>query len=551
MNLTDAIHMAVKFANQGKLEQAEKKCRDIIAANDKYHPAYHLLGQLAYGSGKDQLAAEMLHMAVQLNGSSAPYKRDLAEVLCISDQPTGAMTFVEQALKLEASDAKTHYIAAMALTKLGASEQAIEAYNTVIKLNPDHGAAYNNLGTLLEASGDVDKAKDAYYKAIKINKKHVEAQNNLGSVLVEEGDIESAIKHFEAAIMERPAYIEAHHNLSALKHYKKHDQHSSMLKEIAKDASTLSGENRIRLDFTLGKLYSDIQNYNQAFEYYKSGNKAKRASFDYNEQATEKFSENIETVFSKSYFKKTKRSDHDALSPVFVVGMPRSGSTLIEQIISSHSQAFAGGELLVLANIIKSKINNFPQGIKSLPDEELRLIGDEYLHYIKNLNPDARRIIDKMPANYQYAGLIAKILPGAHIINATRNPMDCCLSIYRRLFIQTLKFGYDLGELGRYYNRYQHLMDHWHNVLPEGILVSVNYEDVVADLGREARKLIDFIGLEWEDACLDFYKNNTQVKTASAAQVRQPIYNTSIEKWRPFEKHLGVLLKALAETLNP
>jgi hypothetical protein len=175
------------------------------------------------------------------------------------------------------------------------------------------------------------------------------------------------------------------------------------------------------------------------------------------------------------------------------------------------------------------------------------MIGHQYLENIKKLNPDAKRIVDKMPDNYHYAGLIAKILPGAHIINTNRNPLDSCFSSYTRLFIHTLQYAYDLGEIGRYYNRYQNLMDHWHHVLPKNRLLDVNYEDVVADLEQEARKLIDFVGLDWQEDCLDFYKNKSRVNTASAAQVRQPIYKSSIEKWRPFEKHLGPLIETLAE----
>ncbi|MBT7583645.1 MAG: tetratricopeptide repeat protein, partial [Kordiimonadaceae bacterium] len=430
MSLNDAIHKAVNFANQGRLDQAEKTCRDIIAKDGNYHPAYHLLGQLSFRSGRDDIAAEMLHKAVLLDQSSAPYKCDLAEVLCICGKPKDAMMFVEGALKLNPNYPKTHYIAGMALTRIGALENAIQAYNTTIKLSPNHGPAYNNLGTVLEASGRPDKAKEAYSQAVKINEKHVEAQNNLGAVLVAEGDIDQAKKHFETAIKEQPSYIEAHHNLSALKNYKKDDEHINILETIERDTSRLSPDNQIRLNFTLGKAYTDIQNYDDAFDYYNKGNSAKRARFDYNEQASEKFIENIKDNFSKAYFKNYQKDKSEDLRPIFIVGMPRSGSTLIEQIISSHSQAYAGGELMVLAEIIKAKINNFPQGVNSLSNQELKSIGNEYLNYINNLNPDAKCIIDKMPANYQYAGLIAKILPGARIINAKRSPMDCCLSIY-------------------------------------------------------------------------------------------------------------------------
>ena len=548
MNLNNAIKMAANFANQKQFVQAEKICRDIIAANDKYHPAYHLLGQLAFQSGRDDVAVQMLYKAVLLDEKRATYQRDLAEALFYSGKLKDAVTYAAGALKLNLNDAKSYYISAMALNAVGDQDKAILAFEATIKLMPNHGPAYNNLGSILEIRGEMKDAKKAYVKAVEINKSDVIALNNLASILIAEGDVEAAKIHLETAINVRPDYIEAHHNLSALKKYKKSDDHIKQLELMAHDPSKLSKDNQIRLSFILGKVYGDIGDFDTAFEHYRSGNEMKRASFEYNEQAAVKFSDDVKNFFDKVYFKKFKKSKNDDLTPIFVVGMPRSGSSLIEQILSSHSDIHAGGELFTLIDTVKSKVKNFPQGLETLSDLELKMIGDEYLQNVKKLNPNAKHIVDKMPANFQYAGLIAKILPCAHIINTDRNPMDSCFSNYTRLFIQTIQYAYDLGELGRYYNRYQDLMEHWHRVLPKGKLPSVKYEDVVADLEQEARKLIDFVGLDWQEECLEFHNNKSRVNTASAAQVRKPIYKTSIEKWRPYEKHLGPLIKALKET---
>lgn len=545
MNINDAIHLAAKYANQGMFGQAEKICRDIIMENDKYHPAYHLLGQLAFQSGRDELAIKMLRKAASLDINRATYHRDLAELLCVTGQHQDTLSVINRSLELNPNDPKSHYIAGMALTALNAVDQAKNAYKKVITLSPDHGLSHNNLGALLERTGHLDEAKEAYSKAIKINQNHAEAQNNLATVLIAEGDTKGAKKHFEAAIKARPSYIEAHHNLSALKKYKKNDEHLAQLETIADDISALSDENKIRLYFTLGKAYSDIGKYDAAFNFYQSGNNAKRAGTEYNEAAATTLIEEIKTVFNHTYFQDIKIEKNNDPTAIFIVGMPRSGSTLIEQILASHSDVHAGGELHLLNDIVKTKTKNFPQGIKTLSDKELKTIGIEYLEHIKRLNPNATRIVDKMPANYHYAGLIAKILPGAHIINSNRNPMDSCLSNYTRLFLQTIPYTYDLVELGRYYSRYQDLISHWHEVLPKDILINIGYEDVVADLEKEARKIIAFVGLEWEDSCLDFYKNKRRIETASAAQVRKPIYKTSVERWRPYEKHLGPLIAEL------
>ena len=548
MNLNNAIQMAAKFANQKQFAQAEKVCRDIISANDKYHPAYHLLSQLAFQSGRDDIAVQMLRRAVLLDGNRATYQRDLAEVLFYGGNPKDAVMFAKRALTLNPNDAKSHYISGMALNAVGDQGKAILAFKATIKIMPNHGPAYNNFGSILEIRGETKEAKKAYAKAVEINKSDVIALNNLASILISEGDVKTAKIHLATAINVRPGFIEAHHNLSALKKYKKSDVHIKHLELMAQNPSNLTMDNQIRLNFILGKAYGDIGDVDTAFDHYRSGNKMKRASFEYDEQAAVKFNDDVKKFFDKAYFNSFKKTNNDDLTPIFVVGMPRSGSSLIEQILSSHSDIHAGGELFTLIDTVKSKVKNFPQDIERLNDLELRIIGDEYLQNVKKLNPNAKRIVDKMPANFQYAGLIAKILPGAHIINTDRSPMDSCFSNYTRLFIQTIQYAYDLGELGRYYNRYQDLMEHWHRVLPRGKLLSVKYENVVADLEQEARKLIDFVGLDWQEECLEFHNNKSRVNTASAAQVRKPIYKTSIEKWRPYEKHLGPLIKALKET---
>lgn len=548
MDLSEAIHMAVKYANQGMFDQAMKTCRDIIAANDRYHPAFHLLGQISFQNGRLDVAAQMLQRAAQLDENRATYQRDFGEILFYIGKPKDALMAAGRAVKLNANDAKSHYITAMALMALGEHSRAIEALQATIKLQPNHSPAYNNLGSLLEAGGEPQKAKNAYLKAIEINEANVEAQNNLGSILIAQGDTEAAQKHFEAAIKTRPAYIEAHHNLSALKRYKKDDVHIKILEEITRDPAKLTLENQVRLYFILGKASSDIGDYDRAFKYYRSANDKKRASFKYDEQADVNFTDHIKSTFNKSYFKINIKSKADDPTPIFIVGMPRSGSTLIEQILVSHSQIHGGGELVTLGEIIKEEIKDFPRDIEKLSDNKLKAIGQKYLDNVKKLAPDAKCIVDKMPGNYQFVGLIAKILPGAHMINSNRNAMDSCLSIYSRLFLQTIYYGYDLGELGRYYNRYQGLMDHWHNILPKDILIDVNYEDVVNNLEQQARKIIDFVGLDWQDECLEFYKNKAQVNTASAAQVRQPIYKSSIERWRSYEKNLDPLIEALGNS---
>ncbi|MFA5372229.1 MAG: sulfotransferase, partial [Sideroxydans sp.] len=242
--------------------------------------------------------------------------------------------------------------------------------------------------------------------------------------------------------------------------------------------------------------------------------------------------------------------DSSAL-PIFVLGMPRSGTTLTEQIIASHPDVFGAGELPDLLRIAHRKTHpdttTFPDNLRYLDAATLTAWGDEYIAGLKKRAPDSRHITDKMPANFFAVPLIHLMLPGAKIIHVNRNPVDTCVSCFTRLFHRKQEHTYDLAELGRYYADYVRLMDHWRAVLPQGAFYDVQYENIVADQEGEARKLLEYCGLEWDAACLDFHKTKRQIRTASVTQVRQPIYTTSVERWRKYEKSLGPLLDELGD----
>ena len=310
----------------------------------------------------------------------------------------------------------------------------------------------------------------------------------------------------------------------------------------------MSVEDSIKLHFNLGKVHEDLQDYDSAFYHYHSSSLLNRSTYEYDENDVHKTAKDIKNIFSTIHLDTVKTIANDGPIPIFVVGMPRSGSTLIEQILSSHSKVHSGGELIILSELVNERVVDFPNDLKNVPDAELKMIGHEYLRRVKDLNPNAQLIVDKMPGNFQFVGLISKIIPQAFIVNTNRNAMDCCVSIYTQLFKHTVPYSNDLAELGRYFNIYSNIMDHWRSVLPDGVLYDIYYENVVNNLEKEARKLIDFVGLNWEEKCLTFHKNTSIVKTASAAQVRKPIYKSSLEKWRVYEKHLGTLIDELAKT---
>lgn len=551
MNIQQAMQMAVKFANEQNFGQADRILRDILASNSQFHPAVHMLGQLAFQSGRDDIAAPLFQRAAMLDRNNARYHCDLAETLFFMGKQKDSLLAANRSIQINANDPRAHFVAGNSLMHIGENDQAIKAFKKTVSLDPKHGFAHNNLGSLFEKIGRLKEAKRQYEMAIKRNNSNVLAHNNLAALLTAEGDLEGSQKVLNTAIKIKPDYIEAHHNLSALKRYKKGDVHLDILKALLKEVDKIPIENKVRLYFILGKAHADLKQFDQAIEYYNVGNKLKRSTYEYNEDRMREMHHEIKSVFSKTNFISSKIKKEHNIVPIFVVGMPRSGSSLVEQILSSHSKVHGGGELLLLGDLIKENFaGKFPYDFENIADEKLKEIGHEYLKKIGELNPAAKYIVDKMPSNYLYAGLITKILPEAVIVNTNRNPMDCCVSNYTHLFLDTIHYTNDLEELGRYYKMYTELMDHWRDVLSDDVLYDISYENVVDDLEKEARNLIDFIGLDWEEECLAFHKKKSRVKTASAAQVRKPIYKSSVERWRVYEKHLRPLIHVLGNTFS-
>ncbi|MCR4299784.1 MAG: sulfotransferase, partial [Gallionella sp.] len=283
-----------------------------------------------------------------------------------------------------------------------------------------------------------------------------------------------------------------------------------------------------------------------AFPHFLEGNKLKRATLDYDPDETARRIDSIMRNFDMATMDRLRGGDPSHL-PVFILGMPRSGTTLVEQIISSYPGVHGAGELSDLEAIMRRNVAGaaFPDNLPSLDQARLAAWGADYVAGLQRRAPDARRITDKMPANFFAVGLIHLMLPNAKIIHVKRDPVDTCLSCFFQLFRNGQEFTYDLAELGRYYADYARLMEHWRKVLPEGAFLDVRYEDIVADQEAQSRRLVGYCGLEWNDACLDFDKNRRAVRTASMTQVRQPIYRSSVERWRNYEKFLGPLFDTL------
>jgi hypothetical protein len=313
----------------------------------------------------------------------------------------------------------------------------------------------------------------------------------------------------------------------------------------------LSPADHMQLHFALGKALSDLRQHDAAFEHLRRGNAMKRATTGYDEAAALGLFDRIEATFTPERIARMAGGGQPSAVPILVLGMPRSGTTLVEQILASHPQVHGAGELDAFDAVVRSvhgpggERAPYPEFVPALDATAIGMIGAHYLTRLEALAPDAPHVTDKMPSNFYFVGLVHLALPRARIIHVMRDPVDTCLSCFSKLFSAPQDHTYDLAELGRYYARYARLMAHWRKVLPPGRMLEVRYEDVVADLEGEARRITAHCGLAFDPRCLAFHRTERPVRTASATQVRQPLYRGAVGRWRPYARHLGPLLAEL------
>lgn len=494
---------------------------------------------------------------MQHAADSAPdnilHRRNLGELLRRAGQLESAIASHKIVISMEPQCAENHFLLGLAYNDNHQFELAIHHYHIALSYDQNYGLAWNNLGASLEGIGDKKTAKIAYATAIALNAQHTEALNNLAAIYSEEGRIDEARFYFEAAISANPDFVDAHYNLSLLKTYQPNDPHLHFLENITQKMEHCTTATRIRYYFALGKALDDTKQYARAFKAYAIGNQLQYQQYPWDKTKLQVRVEQLSEVFTSSFLKSAP-VNHETRCPIFIVGMPRAGTTLIEQILSSHNSIYGAGEINSLDRVIQEAwhATNLPfdQWITQLRDDEFIALGKAYLDRVWTLAPDKNFIIDKMPGNCFHLGLIYRMLPHAKIIHAIRDPMDSCFSCFTHHFKDTLSFTYDLTALGNYYALYAKVMQHWQRVLPEQFIFNLPYEKLVDNFEALSKQLTDYIGLPWDPSCLYFYKNNRHVKTASLTQVRKPMYKTSVQRWKYFEKELEPLLQMVAPYRN-
>ena len=460
--------------------------------------------------------------------------------------------------------------------------EAIKYYKIAIQNNPNFFVAINNLGLTYHNMYDLKNAQHYYERAIEINPKFTHPISNLGNIKKELNNYEEAIKcyklalsidnklyivlhnlgmayqalgkfeeskkYFESVLKNNPKFTRADRSLSMSLKYDINNPHLKSMENKIKDQS-LNNFQKIELYFGLGKAYEDIKNYKKSFENYKLGNKIKRDTTKYQINDDVTLFENIKSSFSNINFQNLENVGNKSNKMIFILGMPRSGTTMVEQIIANHKNVYGAGELRDLTQIIKENflVNDkikFPEKFNIKDQNFFSNMGTKYLENLDRYNTNKNYITDKAPLNFKWIGLIKLILPKSKIIHCTRDPKDTCLSLFKNFFEGELNFSYNLEEAGKYYKLYQNLMEFWKQLLPD-FIYDISYEKLVENQEFESRKLLDFCNLDWDKNCLTFYKNKRGIITASFAQARKPIYKNSVKSWQKYENELLPLFKIL------
>ncbi len=568
----------------GDFDRALELIERALAEQDKNPSLHNLRGSILTKQNRYDSAIKAHGRALQIDPGNFDAHFNLGCALSESGAPETAIAEYRKAIALQPEYADAHYNLANALRDTGDNEGAAESYRDalthqpdyvdahngigfasaaladldtasasfrrVVELRPDYPHGHNNLGKILLRMGKVEASIAAQEKAAEIDPNDPEAHVGLGDALVASGNLDGAAASYLRAIEADPAMAVAYRHLAEMNSYT-FDGGEIEVMETLISAAACSDPQLVDLSFALGQSYVAAGDHDRAFEHLRRGNRLVRQTLSYDVAVEEAAAAHIAAVFDENLLAAKGNAGYESSVPVFIVGMPRSGTTLIEQILASHPRVHGAGESKFLAELARElecapgAASGFPDAVRELSEADMIRLGRRYVENIRPSAPDARRITDKMPSNFLRIGFAHLLLPDARFVHCVRDPRDTCFACYMRLFDHGQPFAYDLEDLGRYHRLYDRLMEHWRRVLPLGAILEVSYENVVADQERETRRILDFMGLPWDDARLSFDRTQRNVVTGSASQVRQPIYRGAVQRWKKFESHLGPLLEIL------
>lgn len=529
----------------GKLTEARAQYEAALALQPTYAEALSNMASLLNDLGQPDQALASARRAIDINPRHAEAYINAVGVEVGRRRYPEALRWAEALLTFAPLHAGGLAAKAIVMTHLERPEEALDAARQAVSAAPDSSDALNALGEALQAQGQVDLALAAYDKAALASGFGVEkAMINRGVLLMEQGRKAEAREALEKALSLYPASASAWMTMSDLKTFTRRDPDIERMESLLRDGDGQARGDQTTVHFALGKAWMDVGDPVKAFAHLNEGNRMQRETFSYDAEAVSGWLASIPTAFGPELYERLAGAGARSPLPVFVLGMPRSGTSLVEQILASHPEVHGAGELSFLQRLADEQ-GGVPAVAERLTPELTERMGEAYLAQVTRLAGGKSRVVDKMPSNFLLAGLIPLILPDARIIHVRRDPVDIGLSCYSKLFAKEQLFTYDLAELGRFLKDYDALMEHWRKTLPVYRFTEVAYENVVDNLEGEARRLIGFIGLKWDKACLNFHETKRAIRTASVNQVRQPVFKTSVGRWKPYAAQLKPLLDAL------
>lgn len=534
------VNLAIALTDDGLYEEAAIAGRYAIAFKNDLPEGYGILSKIYAELGQFDQAHRAAQRSVHLNPDHIIPYLDLAEILTRLEQLDDAQAAMQEALKREPDSPRAYLKLAEIFDSMNNYPAAYEAIDTAIKMSPEMPKLWLNKGLIYYGEGQVAKAVEMMDKTLELSPGWPIALQHKAEMQISLNQSAEAEANLRKIIAAHPHLPTPYVPLASLKKFKSEDDPDFQRMLGLLDKLEAYGPHMMTgFYFAMAEAYEQMKKYPEAFDYLKRANDLRRKTIPFVMWKDTDFHKLTKEQYTPAHLAKHLGTGSKSELPVFILGMPRSGTTLTESILSSHPKVFGAGELSDIGQVHKMTVSG--EMIDAVE------VGEEYIRRLKAKDPTgkAERITDKMPANYMYIGFIKTILPNAKIIHCRRNPIDTALSCYKQNFARGQHWSYDLEELGDAYLRYEDLMQYWREVMPPGSFIEIDYEETVNNLEATARRLIDFVGLEWDDACLEPHKQDRPILTASKGQVTQPVYKTSVDKWKIYEEQLQPLVRKL------
>ncbi len=540
--------------SEGRLTEAERHCRWVLKQHPEHPDVLHLLALVMKDGGRLNAAVDYLERALKVRPDDPLSLNNLGNVLREQGRVAEAILRYQAALHQDPTYLSAHYNLGVALLAASKPEQALASLQRVVNQSPDDAGAWSQLGAALLDLGRDDEAMTASRRSLELEPLSADGWNGLGLIQADRGEFDEALRCYRRALDIEPGHVKAAINLCKIRRFESVDEPEQILVERAL-AQTASADDRADLHFALGKINDDCGRYTQAFDHYRQANDRRAATVRYNPRKAEAEVTRLIEIFDQQFFQARNGFGDESELPVFILGMPRSGTTLVEQILAAHPKLHGAGELMELSELaagLSARIGSgaaYPDCVADMDAAQSRAVAKEYIATLRGRAPEAERVSDKMPGNFRFLGLIALLLPRARIVYCRRHPLDVALSIYFTDFSAGHQYSHTLEHIAAQFRQLLRLMRHWRSAIPSPIH-ELRYEDMVAEPEAQIRALLEFLGLDWDQRCLDFQNVNRQVHTASAWQVRQPLYVRSVGRWRRYRQQLKPFMHALEPLVN-